>query len=259
MYSVTERIRMIKQPVGGYINKKNLSIIQLDDGIVLNEKENIHASLIGSAVDYMTRFMMGAEKKKAFAISLKGAEMLDASKEAKKSAMKNAAKLLLDIKGLDKKSISNVCKLVGYDVCFRVGIMEYKPVEEINPDIDTIENIITMINRSLAFWKDYGPIIKDGFTFKGGYTNIISKGDGDFLTKDTLWDFKVLKGEPNSKHTLQLLVYYIMGKHSIYSEFDSIDKLGIYNPRLNKIYTIDIDSISTEVMKDVSKIIGYAK
>lgn len=217
---------------------------------MLNEKENIHASLIGSAVDYMTRFMMGAEKKKAFAISLKGAEMLDASKEAKKSAMKNAAKLLLDIKGLDKKSISNVCKLVGYDVCFRVGIMEYKPVEEINPDIDTIENIITMIN---------GPIIKDGFTFKGGYTNIISKGDGDFLTKDTLWDFKVLKGEPNPKHTLQLLVYYIMGKHSIYSEFDSIDKLGIYNPRLNKIYTIDIDSISTEVMKDVSKIIGYAK
>lgn len=81
--------------------------------------------------------------------------------------------------------------MVGYDVCFRAGIIGYKPVEEINPDKDTIENIVTMINRSLSFWKEYGPITKDGFTFEGGYTDTISTGDGDYLTKDTLWDFKV--------------------------------------------------------------------
>ncbi len=65
--------------------------------------------------------------------------------------MKNATSLLADIKGLDKKSITNACKLVGYDVCFRAGVIGYKPVEEINPDKDTIENIVTMINRSLSF------------------------------------------------------------------------------------------------------------
>lgn len=259
MYSVTKRISMIKQPRGGYINKKELTITQLDDNITLNENDNIHASLVGLAVDYMTRFVMGTAKEEAFSISLKGAMVLDLfTVDKKQSAIKNAAKLLSNIKGLDKKSVTNACKLVGYDVCFRAGIMGYKPVEEINPDIDTIENIITMINRSLTFWEKYGPITKDGFTFEGGYTDTISTGDGDYLTKDTLWDFKVLKDEPKPKHTLQLLVYYIMGIHSVHKEFKSIKKLGIYNPRMNKVYTVDINSISTQVIEEVSReVIGY--
>lgn len=259
MYSVTKRIGMIKQPRGGYINKKELTVIQLDDGITLNESENIHSSLIGLTVDYMTRFMMGTVKEEAFSISLKGAMTLDLfTADKKQSALKNAVKLLTDIKGLDKKSITNACKLAGYDVCFRAGIIGYKPVEEIKPDTDTIENIVTMINRSLSFWKKYGPITKDGFTFEGGYTDIISTGDGDYLTKDTLWDFKVSKDEPKPKYTLQLLVYYIMGIHSVHKEFKSIKKLGIYNPRMNKVYTIDIDSISTDVIEEVStEVIGY--
>lgn len=259
MYSVTKRISMIKQPRGGYINKKELSFIQLEDGIALNESENIHANLVGLVVDYMTRFLMGTTKEEAFLISLKGAMALDSLKvDKKQSAMKNAEKLLTNIKELDNESIINACKLVGYDVCFRAGIMGYKPVEEINPDTDTIENIITMINRSLSFWKEYGPIIKDGFTFEGGYTDTISKGDGDYLTKDTLWDFKVSKDDPKPKYTLQLLVYYIMGMHSVHSEFKDIKKLGIYNPRMNKVYTVAIDSISTEVIEVVSKdVIGY--
>ena len=41
----------------------------------------------------------------------------------------------------------------------------------------------------------------------GGYTDKITSGDGDFLTVDTLWDFKVLKANIKSQHTLQLLVY----------------------------------------------------
>ena len=39
MYSVTKRISMIKQPRGGYINKKELVVTQLDDGITLNESK----------------------------------------------------------------------------------------------------------------------------------------------------------------------------------------------------------------------------
>lgn len=259
MYSVTKRISMIKQPRGGYINKKDFTFIQFEDGIKLNENENINAGLVGLAVDYMTRFMMGSKREVAFSISLMGARVLDRFQLNKKqSAQKNAISLLKKIKGLDAKSIINACKLVGYDVCFRAGIGRYKPVEEINPDADTVENIIVMINRSLSFWQKYGPITKDGFTFEGGYTNIISTGDGDYLTKDTLWDFKVLKGDLKPNYTLQLLVYYIMGMHSIYTEFASIQKLGIYNPRLNKVYLIDIDTIPIEIINEVStNVIGY--
>lgn len=178
MYSVTKRISMVKQPYGGYLNKKQFDITTIDDEKILNETENIHASLIGLAVDYLTRFMMGTTVEKAFKISLQGAMCLDlflnSATDKRGLALKNAKKLLKGIKGLDDESVSNACKLVGYDVCFRAGIIGYKPVEEINPDSDTTENIVIMVNRSLTFWKEYGPIIKDGFTFEGGYTDIVS-------------------------------------------------------------------------------------
>ena len=262
MYSVTKRISMAKQPYGGYLNKKQFDITTIDDGKILNEKENIHASLIGLAVDYLTRFLMGTSAEEAFKISLQGALCLDLflnnASDKKGLALRNAKKLLKGIKGLDDESVNNVCKLVGYDVCFRAGIMGYKPVEEINPDSDTIGNIVIMVERSLTFWKEYGPIIKDGFTFEGGYTDIVSSGDGDYLTRDTLWDFKVSKEEPKSKYTLQLLMYYIMGCHSIHPEFKQIEKLGIFNPRKNKVYIANISLISPEIIEKVSRdVIGY--
>ncbi|MCC2126770.1 hypothetical protein [Hominiventricola filiformis] len=115
-----------------------------------------------------------------------------------------------------------------------------------------------MIKRTLSFGKQYGPIIKDGFTFEGGYTSIISTGDGDYLTKDTLWDLKVLKEEIKPKYTLQLLIYLIMGLHSVHKEFKNITQLGIYNPRLNKVYIIKLDTIPQSIIDTISRdVIGY--
>lgn len=55
---VTSRIKQVKQPRGGYINPKAFKSQSLGDGMdTLNPDENVHASLIGLAVDYMTRFM----------------------------------------------------------------------------------------------------------------------------------------------------------------------------------------------------------
>ena len=53
-------------------------------------------------------------------------------------------------------------------------------------------------------------------------------------------------------------MYYIMGCHSIHKEFQDIKKLGIFNPRLNKIYLLEIANISDEVIQEVSsEVIGY--
>ena len=249
MSSVTQRIKEIKQPYGGYLKISEFEKIQFEDNMELKE-ENIHSSLVGLTVDYMTRFLLGTPKEEAFKISLIGAEIINDSKYSNK--------LLHNIKGFDDKSIYNACKLVGYDVCFRAGPIGYKNVEEIDANEDTINNIKIMINRSLVFFKNYGPIVKDGFTFEGGYTKIINSGDGDFLTSDTLWDFKVSSSIPKSSHTLQLLIYYIMGKHSIHSEFNNIKKLGIFNPKLNCVFLKEINQISDETIDIVSKeIIGY--
>ena len=104
-----------------------------------------------------------------------------------------------------------------------------------------------------------GPIVLKGFTFENGYTDYINTGDGDFLTETTLWDFKVSIHHPSKDHTLQILIYYLMGIHSDNSiYFESIQNLGIYNPRLQKIYLISIAEIPETILKDVCEsVIGY--
>ena len=90
-----------------------------------------------------------------------------------------AKELMYDVKELDDASIVNAMKLVGFDVCFRAGFMGYRPVDEIQPDAMTIDNVRVMVKRSLEFLDYYGPKVLDGFTFEGGYTEIVSSGDGD--------------------------------------------------------------------------------
>lgn len=249
--SVTQRIKQVKQPRGGYINPKEFKPESLGDGAeALNPEENVHASLMGLAVDYMTRFMSGASAEDAFKISMMGAQLIGEGTKA--------LKMMASIKGLDDASLTNALKLSGFDVCFRAGIMGYKPVDEINPDKSTIQNVRTMVERSLHFLEVYGPKILDGFTFEGGYTDTVSTGDGDFTTSDTLWDFKVSKMPVKKEHTLQLLMYWRMGLHSIHPEFQGIKYLGIYNPRLNEVCRIAVDDIPEDVITEVETgVIGY--
>ena len=77
MSSVTQRITKIKQPRGGYIKPSQFKLQKIDDGKILNEHENIHASVIGMAVDYLTRFIMGTDVVEAFKISCMGAKVAE--------------------------------------------------------------------------------------------------------------------------------------------------------------------------------------
>lgn len=134
----------------------------------------------------------------------------------------------------------------------------YKPVDSIKPDGATIDNIRTMVERSLKFFEKYGSKVLDGFSLEYWYGDAVIKGDGDFITKDTLWDFKTTKEKPKRDHTLQLLVYWRMGLRSEYQELKKIKYLGIYNPRTNTVYRIDVSNINGGVISEVeSKIIGY--
>lgn len=252
MATVTTRIREIKQPHGGYLPKNFFDKKILQDDEELYEEENIHPSLVGLAVDYLTRFRMGESRYEAFKISLMGAMVI------KKESL--AEHLLLHVNGLDDVSIISACKLVGFDVCYRSSKKSYKPVEGILPDKKTIMNIRILVNRCLKFWELYGPIEQSCPTFEGGYTSIINAGDGDFVTKDTIWDLKVSKKDLDSKKTLQILIYYIMGQHSKHEYFKEIKTLGFFNPRLNMVYTCPVSVIPNEVIEEVEKnVIGYGQ
>ena len=235
MTSVTNRIKVVKQPRGGYIPLKQFSAITLDDGKNLNSDESVSPGLVGLAVDYLTRLMNGAQPKEAFKISLNGAYLV--------GEFDKAISLLDQIVGLDNQSIAAACILVGYDVAFRAGPARFITVDTIHADEVTIENIRIMVQRSLHFFEIYGPITLD---------------DGDYLTKDTLWDFKVIKSKPNKDYTLQVLIYYLMGIRSDQPEFLSISKLGFFNPRQNIVYQTAIADIPKEVIETVEKnVIGY--
>lgn len=244
--SVTRRSRDVEQPRGGFLNPKDMVVTQLPCAKEL-ENENVSPALIGLAVDYLTRYMTTRNAESAFQISLLGAE--------KGGYISQARNYLSRVRGLDKESVIATLRLSGYDDIYRAGIKSYKPVEGINPDDATVRNIIEMVNRSLNFWQIYGPVTLDGFTFEeDGYTDVVSAGDGDYLTTDTLWEFKVSKEAiPRICYTLQLLMYWIMGVHSGKKEFYDIKNVGIYNPRLNWVYTYELSKLDPCVIADIEK------
>jgi len=49
-----------------------------------------------------------------------------------------------------------------------------------------------------------------------------------------------------------------MGTHSIHDEFNSITNIGVFNPRLNIIYLLDISKISEDLIFEIeTEVIGY--
>lgn len=248
--TVTQRIKMVSQPYGGYINPRDMDVIEYQSSFNLNPEENVAPNIVGTVVDYLTRFMLEKNAMRAFDISIKGANNV--------GEYNTAISTLINIRGLDDESICSAVKLVYYDVAYRLSAEAYNPLDVVLPNKSTIENIREMVNRSLLFFNDNGPVIKYEYTFTGGFTKVIGAGDGDFMTNDTLWDFKVSKNEPKNQYTFQLLVYYVMGLHSIYPEYKNIKYLGIFNPRLNKKYTYSVDKLSDDIIKRVEEeVIGY--
>lgn len=253
--SVTQRISKIKQPRGGYLPPKLFDAIELEGGGIsdLNPTENVNAGLVGMTIDYMTRVMSGSDTRRALKVAHAGAEKI--------GELDLYDSLLSKVQGMDDESIRSAIRLSGFDVCYRAGVEFYRPVMDIDPDTETIENVRSMVTRSLAFFDAYGPIVLDGPTFVGGYTGYVSSGDADFTTSDTIWDFKVSKQKINNKQTLQVLMYWRLGLHSIHApEFEEIKNLGLYNPRTNIAYLLPTNKIPEEVITTVDReVIGYSE
>ena len=76
MYTVTKRAKEFKQPRGGFLKPSSFKVINLNDGIILKDNENISPGIVGTVVDYMTRFINDTPVEEAFVISLRGAKIL---------------------------------------------------------------------------------------------------------------------------------------------------------------------------------------
>ena len=229
-----------------------MSIKQYRDNFSLNGKENIPASNVGLAVDYLTRFRVTGNVEEAFDIPILGAKILFHNYRMSNKFIE-CLELLELVKAGD---ISSAVQLTTYDDVYRVGITD---IQKLSPDEATIENIKIMVNRGVSFLKRFSEV-KTGLTFEGGYTNIVVNGDCDYLTDNSLIDFKVLRGNVTNNHTLQILMYYLMGLYSIHSfEFQKVKWLALFNPRKNVVYYINVRRIPEAVINEVSReVIGYA-
>lgn len=258
MSSVTQRIAQIRQPRNGYVPVRMFDKTQLPNFEAhigtLRPNENLHGSVVGLAVDYLTRVGMGDDLVSAFAVSLNGAQLV--------GELEYAAGLLMGMTSLyDDKTIVNACKLTAYDQIWRGGVdpADFKGTDHLEPDADTIHNIRVMVFRMMIFFETNGTFVSNGFTFQGGYTDTVTSGDGDFLTQDTLWDLKVYRSGMTNKHSLQLLMYYLMGKRSIHPEFQTVTHIGIINPRSNVVRRLAVSEIADSVIMDVERdVLGYA-
>ena len=274
MPSVSGRIKEIKQPRGGYLKLSNFDCTYYRDGKLTPSIENIHCNLIGLATDYLTRIEMGSSVYDVFEVAIAGARI--AQKHTHEDRPGILAEYLAGIDGLDDTSIVNACKAATFDAWFRSPAFapRAKQHNEINPDQITIRIIRTLVERCITFFDHYGPIRQDGFSFEppdadevmwakwwmeggefGGYTDTVISGEGDFLTEDTMWDLKVTKKRIQSRHTLQLLMYWIMGQHSGQEVFKKITKIGFFNPRDNVVYTMETSKIPKHLIYLVEKTI----
>lgn len=270
-----------------------MTVTQLEDGFgpLDHKHENVHASVVGMAVDYLSRLAdirLGVDDGpvrlagEVFRASLLGARRLtDSGTHA--SAQEDAGRALLSLNileqedgtaafAMDDDAVRIACQLATYDVARRVGPAWYNPESTLcAPDETTTSHFLTMVGRSQDFFEDYGPVLEVGFVFvdeddedvrtdggRGGYSIYVDSGDGDFLTEDTLWDFKVSASKPSKDHLLQLVMYYLMGKQSGLPQFATQTHVGVFNPRMNAVYRLAVDEVPAEVLEIVRRdVIGY--
>lgn len=255
MSSIINVTRKIKcAPYKDYVLPAQFQTESLQDNYCLMPGEDAnYAPYTGMATDYLTRYLLFGSKKKAFEISGKGAFLASFFLDVN-GAMNIYEELLKDItKSLDRQSIINACKIVSFDTYYRNPRAYVPSIEDINPDDATINNIPVFVKRAVQFFSDHGPVTDTGTMLRSG--QLI--GDIDYITNNTLWDLKVSRNEINSTHTLQVLTYLLMGQRSNNPVFNGIHQVGIYNPRLNKAYTLDIRTISDDIIHAIEKdIIG---
>lgn len=257
MVSVTQRVAQVKQPRGGYVHPSLLrtQYVRGDRPMLIDHQgENVHSSLVGMAVDYLTRLAIGADPREAFRVSLRGARWISAEAVAQAD---------MDVDSLtpgrvDAAAIAAACRLSSFDVAARNNPVLYRPDAQTTPDETTTAHIGAMVGRTVSFFESQGGVLLAGFTFLGGYTELIDSGDGDYLTPGVLWDLKVSVAPPKNAQTLQLLVYYLLGQHAFHDDLAVAREMGFFNPRLNAAFRLRADAIPLETIAAVSRdVIGY--
>ena len=279
-HTVTYFTRRAKQPHGGYLPLKLMQKIQIDDDFTMYpaDEENLYPSIVGELVEALTAYLTGEPAEQAFGLP-EYCDNLDLAVEAGMDDPDWMSGRFPDSfvsPELTDAELLNVCEFFTQWHAVSRG----NKWDGVLPNAATLHNLRVMAFRAKTFFDVNGPVVEHHFDFAGpdyepynpewksgkklgedlwyipddensGYDDKIWFGWGDFLTADTIWDMKVSKNKLTTKHTLQVVAYWILGKRSRLPKFENVSKVGLYNPRLNCAYvcvmgeTLSMDDIKT--------------
>lgn len=251
MASVTQITKNAKQPRGGYLPLDRFDEEEYEDDLPFSGDYSISPGTLGTTVDYLSRAMMGASVEKAFHIALIGAKTIGKKEIEDASALASSLQEAIYGGDVTDDTIVDAVRLARYDAAYRAGAKAHNPDEGAVVDVSTISDIRTLVSRTIRFFRDNGPVVDSELTFGGGYFGDVDTGNADYLTSDTLWDLKTSKYKPRPADTLQLATYYLLALKSPKEEYRGIDRIGFFNPRLNKSWTMDVMDIDEHVLDDI--------
>ena len=241
--------------------KKSLEgkIFLFSDEKSLNDNENVYPGTIGSVVDYLTRMVITGDKNKAFEISMLFKKLPFFANHTDSWVCNHADTLLEKITGLDDLSIIRACNLVCFDLIIRTNYADflkgYNQCANLPPEDykSTVENIRIMVERCEKFLQSrcFKPVTGFVVCYEGLH------GDGDILTDTEIWDIKTSREQLSLADKIQVLLYWYVGLNTKGLDFSKISTLGIYNPRMNYSWELEISQIPEDLIDDLHSICFY--
>lgn len=262
------------QPFGGYIPPKDMevsSLLQEDDSEyrerMLQERQfgNMSPAVFGVVFGYMLSYECALDLKDkvdftsliVFGVAIKGARYVNREQELVRY-INQIDKLYAEQPRNYHKIVYLFNKVAMFDSIYRSGWYNrfYKAPR---PNGDDVKPML----RALGATKEYlkaEEVLRFGVGFFGLGSANMAPSDCDLVTGDSLIDFKCSIKEPNNKHTFQLILYYLLGKHEYPEYFDDVEYLKIINPILGKVYSYEVKEIGSRVLKYIAEHnIGYSK
>lgn len=272
MIPVTEWVRHVKQPRGGYLPIKSMHVTEVDDGRTLHPDENLGPGTVGTAVDYLSRVLAGADASEVYALPLAGAEKLGMSARARRYLAEIA--MFSDDGEPCEELIRAGVNLGRFDVVFKAGQSKY--LGALNGEVaispETTENIGIMLGRVTAFRGRHGMDASATarwmrYNIPGGLPGTDGmSGEADIVSRDAVWDCKAMKTQLRATYSLQLLAYYVMlwqgsgrdmvecmaqGERNPMVPGPGDFTLGFFNPRTNTEHAIHVSELNPEIFKSV--------
>jgi hypothetical protein len=262
------------QPRGGFLSPKLFEVSnvsdEFDEAFVKAIEDSYGPGIVSPAtrgviVDYLTRAMIHTlyqDKNPvgtAFRIPLMGARARGDESLAMEHIKAIEGELVANLDNPDYSIlITHAYQLTAYDSFVRCGLYD-ETIKDTTPNEADIDGISRMVQIAYSYFKEGDDFLHTGISFLGAYTKQLAASDCDITTLDSLIDLKTSKSKPSAQDTFQLLLYYILGLQEKPGQFGGMDYIKILNPRLNKLYSLDVDDISQDLIEEVERLIGSSE